>query len=104
LFVDFSTQQPQKTTLILIIFINNLLSIGVFKILYYSGNCFAFSFDTQSLLSYTFSTQKSDSIHTIVYVLSNYENDIREKCSLFQTGEPAVLINCCIRKVGFRAP
>jgi len=70
--------------------------------LYYSHDCSVFSFDTQSLLSYTFFTQKSGSIHTVAYVLSNYETDTREKRSLFQPDEPAVLINCCIREVGFR--
>ena len=72
--------------------------------LYYSHDCSVFSFDTQSLLSYTFSTQKSGLIHTMAYVLSHYETGTREKLYLFQTGEPAVLINCCIRKAGFRAP
>jgi len=51
-----------------------------------------FSFDTQSLLSYTFPTQKIGSIHSVAYVLSLYEMETREKRCLFQTGEPAVLI------------
>jgi hypothetical protein len=35
LLLDFSTQQPQKTTRIPIIFIDNLLSITTFKTFYY---------------------------------------------------------------------